>query len=747
ADTVQRKVEICTRAYNILVEQVGFAPEDIIFDPNIFAIATGMDEHNDYARAFIEATREIKKNLSGSLVSGGLSNVSFAFRGNNPVREAIHAVFLYHAIQAGMDMGIVNAGQLSIFADLPPRLRDVVEDVVLNRDDDATERLLAIAEDYRGNGDPKEQDHEDWRDWPVNQRLQHALVKGIADQIEADTAEAMEQVDAPLDLIEGPLMDGMNIVGDLFGSGQMFLPQVVKSARVMKKAVAWLEPLMEAQKTASGKTKGKIVMATAKGDVHDIGKNIVGVVLQCNGFVVIDLGVMVHAETIFQAAREHDADIIGVSGLITPSLEEMTHVAKEMQRQGFTIPLLIGGATTSKMHTAVKIDPHYNHPVVYVPDASRCVGVVSKLLSETGRASFLEALEQEYDHYRERFAASLEKRQFLSLAAARANKLETRWQTYSPPTPQQYGIQVLTEFPLDVLVDYIDWTPFFSTWGLRAKYPRVLDHEKYGEQARQLLSDARAMLQRFMESGEIKAHAVFGLFAANSVEDDDIEVYADQSRQEILSRIVGLRQQTVHPADRANLSLSDFVAPRESGINDTIGAFAVTAGDGLDRLVLEFERENDVYNSMMAKALTDRLAEAFAEYLHEQVRKVHWGYASDESLDQTQLIKEQYRGIRPAPGYPANPDHSQKELIWELLNVEQSVQIRLTETLAMLPTASVSGWYFSHPEAQYFGVGKIDRDQLTDYASRQAIDLETAERRLAPNLGYQAEAEGSRKVA
>jgi 5-methyltetrahydrofolate--homocysteine methyltransferase len=747
ADTVQRKVEICTRAYNILVEQVGFAPEDIIFDPNIFAIATGMDEHNDYARAFIEATREIKQKLPGSLVSGGLSNVSFAFRGNNPVREAIHAVFLYHAIQAGMDMGIVNAGQLSIYADLPPKLREAVEDVVLNRDNGATERLLAIAEDYRGSSDLREQEQEGWREWPVKQRLRHALVKGIADHIEADTAEAMEQVEAPLELIEGPLMDGMNIVGDLFGSGQMFLPQVVKSARVMKKAVAWLEPLMEAQKTASGKTKGKIVMATAKGDVHDIGKNIVGVVLQCNGFEVIDLGVMVHAETIFQAAREHDADIIGISGLITPSLEEMTHVAKEMQRQGFTIPLLIGGATTSKMHTAVKIDPHYNQPVVYVPDASRCVGVVSQLLSETGRGLFLEALEKEYDHYRERFTASLEKRQFLSLATARANKLETRWQTYSPPTPQKHGVQVLTEFPLDVLVDYIDWTPFFSTWGLRAKYPRVLDHEKYGEQARQLLSDARKMLQRFVESGAIKAHAVFGLFPANSVDHDDIEVYTDESRREILTKIIGLRQQTVHPADRANLSLSDFIAPRDSGINDTIGAFAVTAGDGLDQLIVDFERENDVYNCMMAKALTDRLAEAFAEYLHEQVRKVHWGYASEESLDQTELIKEQYRGIRPAPGYPANPDHSQKELIWKLLNVEQSVKIRLTETLAMLPAASVSGWYFSHPEAQYFGVGKIDRDQLLDYANRQAIDLKTAEKRLAPNLGFETEAVGNKKVA
>ena len=737
ADTVLRKVEICARAYTILVERVGFAPEDIIFDPNIFAIATGMEEHNDYANAFIEATRAIRQKLPGALVSGGLSNVSFSFRGNNSVREAIHAVFLYHAIQAGMNMGIVNAGQLAIYADIPENLRNAVEDVVLNRDKDATERLLAIAEEYRDSGKTKTQEAEHWRDWPVNQRLQHGLVKGIADHIVADTAEAMEQASSPLELIEGPLMDGMNIVGDLFGSGQMFLPQVVKSARVMKKSVAWLEPLMAAQKSRSRKSQGIIVLATAKGDVHDIGKNIVGVVLQCNGFEVIDLGVMVHAETIFQAAREHDADIIGVSGLITPSLEEMSHLAKEMQRQGFSVPLLIGGATTSKMHTAVKIDPHYNHPVIYVADASRSVGVVNQLLNQDKREPFLQALEQEYDHYRERFAAKIEKRQFLSLAAARANKLETNWKIYLPVVPRQYGVQLLTDLPLDLLTDYIDWTPFFHTWGLRAKYPRVLEHEQFGEQARQLFADAQKMLQSFIESGAIKANAVFGLFPANSVDADDIEIYADISRQEILAKIVGLRQQTVHPADRPNLSLADFIAPQGSGVVETIGAFAVTAGIGLDRLVQAFEQEHDVYSSMMAKALTDRLAEALAEYLHEQIRKNHWGYAADEALDQQDLIKERYRGIRPAPGYPANPDHSQKELIWKLLNAEQSAQIGLTETLAMLPAASVSGWYFSHPEAQYFGVGKIDRDQLLDYAERQAIDPEIAEKRLAPNLGYQ----------
>jgi 5-methyltetrahydrofolate--homocysteine methyltransferase len=747
ADTVQRKVEICARAYGILVERVGFEPEDIIFDPNIFAIATGMEEHNDYARAFIEATRRIKQKLPGAMVSGGLSNVSFSFRGNNPVREAIHAVFLYHAIQAGMGMGIVNAGQLAIYADLPHNLREAVEDVVLNRDAGATERLLAIAEDYRDCDKDRAQEQEDWRDWPVNQRLQHALVKGNADHIVDDTAEAMALVKAPLDLIEGPLMEGMNVVGDLFGSGQMFLPQVVKSARVMKKAVAWLEPLMEGQKSKSRKCQGRIVLATAKGDVHDIGKNIVGVVLQCNGYEVIDLGVMVHAETIFQTAREYDADIIGVSGLITPSLEEMSHVAKEMQRQGFDIPLLIGGATTSKMHTAVKIDPHYRHPVVYVADASRSVAVVNQLLSQSRRAPFLQALEQEYDHYRERFAAKIEKRQFLSLEVARTNKLETDWNHYTPPVPQQHGIQVLEDFPLDVLVDYIDWTPFFSTWELRAKYPRVLEHDQFGEQARQLFTDAQTMLQSFIKTGSIKANAVFGLLPANSIDDDDIEVYSDKNRQETLARIVGLRQQTVHPTDRPNLSLADFIAPRDSEIVDTIGAFAVTAGIGLDRLVEAFEQEHDVYSSMMAKALTDRLAEAFAEYLHQQVRKNHWGYASNEKLDNAGLIKEQYRGIRPAPGYPANPDHSQKEIIWKLLNVEKVSQIRLTETLAMLPAASVSGWYFSHPDAQYFGVGKIARDQLLDYAERQAINIETAELRLAPNLGYSIEASKRKQVA
>ncbi len=736
ADTVKRKVAICSRAYDILVNQLGFKAEDIIFDPNIFAIATGMAEHNNYALAFIEATRQIKNTLPRALVSGGLSNVSFSFRGNNAVREAIHAVFLYHAIGAGMDMGIVNAGQLTIYADLDPVLRNSIEAVVLNRSETATEHLLSLANDYRSDSNADEKITQEWRDWPVNKRLEHALVHGIADHIEADTEEAMSLVEKPLELIEGPLMEGMNTVGDLFGAGQMFLPQVVKSARVMKKAVAWLEPLMQAQKSITSRANTKVILATAKGDVHDIGKNIAGVVLQCNGIEVIDLGVMVHAETIFQAMRDHQADIVGVSGLITPSLEEMSHVAKEMQRQGFDIPLLIGGATTSKMHTAVKIDPHYQSPVVYVTDASRSVAVVNQLTSKTKRAPFLQALEIEYDHFRERFAAKVEKREFVSLGAARANRLEVDWHNYAPPKPSQYSVQVMEDFPLEKLIDYIDWTPFFSTWELRAKYPRVLDHKQYGEQAKLLFADAQAMLAGFIESGELGAGAVFGLFAANSVDFDDIEIYSDNTRTQLEARIVGLRQQTVHANDSPNLSLADFIAPRNTGIEDSIGAFAVTAGIGLDEIVAKYEHKQDVYNSIMAKALADRLAEAFAEYLHEQIRKRHWGYAKDEALDSEARITERYRGIRPAPGYPANPDHSQKELIWQLLNPAQHCQITLTETLAMLPAASVSGWYFSHPRSQYFGVGKIDQDQLYSYAKRSNIDLKVAEQRLSENLGF-----------
>lgn len=736
ADTIQRKVEICTRAYNVLVDEVGFPAQDIIFDPNIFAVATGMEEHNNYGIDFIEATRQIKQHLPHAMISGGLSNVSFSFRGNNPVREAIHAVFLYHAIQAGMDMGIVNAGQLAIYEDIPTELRHAVEDVVLNRTPDATENLLAIAEQYRGDGAKAEKQDEAWRAYPVNKRLEYALVKGITEFITPDTAEALEAVDRPLELIEGPLMAGMNVVGDLFGAGKMFLPQVVKSARVMKQAVAYLEPFMDAEKDGVDKSNGRVIMATAKGDVHDIGKNIVGVVLQCNGYEVIDLGVMCKAETIFAAAREHKADVIGISGLITPSLEEMTHVAKEMQRQGFDIPLLIGGATTSKMHTAVKISPHYKQPVVYVPDASRCVGVVNQLLSNTLREPYLAELETEYDQYRERFEAKMKKQEFLRLEIARSNKLTTDWAHYEVSKPPVAGVQVVEKMDLQVLAELIDWTPFFHTWQLRKKYPQILEDAELGVEATKLFADAKIMIERFIQDDTVQAHAVFGVFPANAVMEDDIEIYTDESRSEVFDTVVGLRQQSVHPTDRPNLSLSDFIAPKESGVGDYIGAFAVTAGVGLDKLVAEYDADMDDYSSIMAKAIADRFAEAFAEYLHREVRTKHWGYMAGEDLPQEALIKEQYQGIRPAPGYPANPDHTQKEIIWDLLKPTENVGIELTESWAMLPAASVSGWYFSHPESQYFGVSKLDRDQIADYAARKSVSLEKAESLLAPNLGY-----------
>ncbi len=747
ADSTEHRITICERAYRILVEELEFDSSDIIFDPNIFAIATGMPEHNHFGVAFIEATRAIKQRLPGALISGGLSNVSFSFRGNNPVREAIHGVFLYHAIQAGLDMAIVNAGQLAIYDEIPPGLRDAVEDVVLNRDTEATERLLAIAEDYRdcGSSGEGEEAVEQWRELPVSERLKHALVKGIDDYIEADIAEALQQVEAPLKLIDGPLMDGMNTVGDLFGSGKMFLPQVVKSARVMKKAVAWLEPLMQTGQTRSN-SAGKILLATARGDVHDIGKNIVGVVLQCNGYEIIDLGVMVPAQTILASAREHRVDLIGVSGLITPSLEQMSHLAKELQRQGLTTPLLIGGATTSKMHTAVKIDPHYQAPVVYVADASRCVNVARRLLGSR-RGEFCAEVEREYGHFRERFQAKLEQREFLSLDAARANRLETNWNSYQPPVPAQPGVQQWTDFSLAKLRAYIDWTPFFSTWELRAKYPRVLEHERYGAEARKLFKDAQHMLDQWIDTGCVSANAVFGLFPANSVDSDDIEIYNDESRAEACLRIIGLRQQTPHVGDRANLALADFIAPRTRDVADYIGAFAVTAGIGLEQLVASYEQQQDVYNAMLAKALADRLAEAFAEYLHRHIRTEAWGYASEDGLDNAALIQERYRGIRPAPGYPANPDHCQKLAIWELLGVEQAAGICLTESLAMWPAAAVSGWYFSHPESQYFAVGKIAKDQVTDYARRATVKLQAAEENLASNLGYLTDDENSHRVA
>jgi len=751
ADTKERKVEICTRAYKILTEQVGFPPEDIIFDPNIFAVATGIEEHNSYGVDFIEATRQIKQTLPHCKVSGGVSNVSFSFRGNNPVREAIHAVFLYHAIKAGMDMGIVNAGQLAIYDELPQELRERVEDVVLNRRDDATERLLEIADRYSvgaARGRDKTEDLE-WRGWPVAKRLEHALVKGIDAFVEEDTEEARQQFDRPIQVIEGPLMDGMNVVGDLFGEGKMFLPQVVKSARVMKKAVAYLLPYIEAEKQENAKAKGKILMATVKGDVHDIGKNIVGVVLQCNNFQVIDLGVMVPAQQILERAKKEDVDIIGLSGLITPSLDEMAHLAKEMQREGFDIPLLIGGATTSRVHTAVKIEPNYHGTTVYVKDASRAVGVAQNLVSEDNKAAYVAEVKAEYEKVREMHAGKQRKTEWLTLEQARANKIAIDWAGYVPPRPaiinelshgggqdSGHAQLVFNDFPLGDLVDYIDWTPFFKTWELAGSFPKILDDEVVGEHARQLFDDAQKMLKQIIEEKWLRAAAVVGFFPANQVNHDDIELYTDDSRSEVLTTLHHLRQQNQKPPGRPNQCLADFVAPKDTGLKDYIGAFAVTAGLGIDEHVKRFEADHDDYHAIMLKALADRLAEAFAEYLHERVRKEFWGYAGDEAFSNEELIKEQYKGIRPAPGYPACPEHTEKALLWKLIDPVTNAGIALTEHFAMMPAAAVSGWYFSHPESRYFGVGKINRDQAEDYAKRKGMTLEEAERWLAPNLGY-----------
>ena len=732
ADTFVRKVEICQRAYNILTRQLNFPAEDIIFDPNIFAIATGIEEHNNYGLDFIEATREIKRTLPHALVSGGVSNVSFSFRGNNPVREAIHAVFLFHAIQAGMDMGIVNAGQLAIYEDIPLELRDAVEDVVLNRSEHATEKLLEIAGKYRGDGGSvaKMEDIE-WRSWPTNKRLEHALVKGIADYIEEDTEQARQEANRPLDVIEGALMDGMNVVGDLFGAGKMFLPQVVKSARVMKKAVAYLMPFMEAEQTGDMQSNGKILMATVKGDVHDIGKNIVGVVLQCNNYQVIDLGVMVPAEKILQTARDERVDIIGLSGLITPSLDEMVHMAKEMERQGFDMPLLIGGATTSRAHTAVKIEPHYRGPTVYVTDASRSVGVAGNLLNETLKKDYVAQVRAEYEQVRERHKGRKAKAQQHSIEAARQNKFN--WGGYEPVRPAFLGTKVIDHFPLDTLVWYIDWTPFFQTWELAGKYPNILDDEIVGVEARKLFDDAQLMLHQIINEEWLSARAVIGFFPANS-EGDDIVLFTDDSRTERLDVLHHLRQQNVKAPGRPNYCLSDFVAPIESGIDDYIGGFAVTTGIGIEEKLQQFEQDHDDYSAIMLKALADRLAEAFAEYMHQVVRKEYWGYAKDEAHSNQQLIEEAYQGIRPAPGYPACPDHTEKSKLFKLLNVTASTAIELTESYAMYPASAVSGWYFSHPDAQYFNVGKIERDQLEDYARRKGMALEVAERWLSAHL-------------
>ncbi|MBL1147021.1 MAG: methionine synthase [Pseudomonadota bacterium] len=742
ADTLARRKEICKRAYKILTEKVGLPAEDIIFDPNIFAIATGIEEHNSYGVDFIEAVRFIKKELPHTLVSGGVSNVSFSFRGNNKVREAIHAVFLYHAIKAGMDMGIVNAGQLEVYDDIPAELKTRVEDVVLNRRPDATDRLLEIAEKYRGDGKGMEKKEDTlWRGLSVEKRLEYALVKGITDYIDDDTAEAYKNADRALDVIEGPLMDGMNVVGDLFGSGKMFLPQVVKSARVMKKSVAWLLPHMEREKAenkAAGiktKSAGKVLMATVKGDVHDIGKNIVGIVLQCNGFDVVDLGVMVPCEKILKTAKEEKADIIGLSGLITPSLDEMAHVASEMQRLEMDLPLLIGGATTSEMHTAVKIAPHFSSPVVYVPDASRAVGVVSNLLSDDLRPAFLAGVEEKYAAARARFAKKAQTKTLIPLEEARANRMVTDPADYTPALPLKPGVHEFKDFSFETLRDYIDWTPFFYTWGLRMHYPKILDDDKQGGEARTLLADANEMIEQFIRDERISANGIVGLFPANSL-DDDIIIYTDETRKEERARLYGLRQQSPKLGGKKNMCLSDYIAPADSGLPDYIGAFAVTAGMGLEELVAEFEAEHDDYRVMMAKALADRFAEAFAECMHAMTRRELWGYAAAEKLDNTALIREEYQGIRPAPGYPANPDHTQKITLWELLDVENKTGMKLTESLAMWPASSVSGFYFSHPQSRYFGVGKIDRDQVEDYAKRRGIPLEEAEKWLGPVLDY-----------
>ena len=730
ADTQARKVEICQRSYKLLTEEVGFPPEDIIFDPNIFAVATGIEEHDNYAVDFIEATREIRNTCPYSHISGGLSNISFSFRGNNPVREAMHSVFLYHAIRAGMDMAIVNAGQLEVYDEIPAELRDAVEDVILNRRSDATERLLDIAPNYQGDGKAAAKEDLSWREQEVNKRLEHALVKGITDYIIDDTEEARQQAERPLHVIEGPLMDGMNVVGDLFGEGKMFLPQVVKSARVMKKAVAHLQPYIEEEKSDDAKSNGKILLATVKGDVHDIGKNIVGVVLQCNNFEVIDLGVMVPAATILQTAKDENVDMIGLSGLITPSLDEMVHVAKEMERQGFDIPLLIGGATTSKAHTAVKIEQNYHAPVAYVPNASRAVGVCQRLLNKTSREIYAQELAKEYDTVREQHARKKPRSKPVTLAQARENAFKPDFTTL-PVKPANLGVTPVTA-DLATLRNYIDWTPFFLTWSLAGKYPRILEDEVVGEQAQSLFNDANAMLDKITEENSLQAKGVIGLFPANRV-NDDVEIYTDESRNQIQGVAHHLRQQTLKDKF-ANYCLADFVAEKSSGINDYVGAFAVTGGIGEDELADSYIQTGDDYNGIMVKAVADRLAEAFAEYLHEQVRKHYWGYAADESLSNEELIREKYQGIRPAPGYAACPEHTEKQLIWDLLSAEQHTGMKLTESYAMWPGASVSGWYFAHPDAKYFAVAKIQADQVEDYATRKGWTLEEAEKWLGPNL-------------
>ncbi|MGQ0384795.1 MAG: methionine synthase [Gammaproteobacteria bacterium] len=742
ADTIERKVAICERAYALLTQRAGFAPEDIIFDANIFAVATGIEEHADYGRAFIEAVRLVKERCPGSLTSGGVSNVSFAFRGNDTVREAMHAVFLYHAIRAGLDMGIVNAGQLGIYEEIPPELRERAEDVILNRRPDATERLLEIAGRYRGGAAERRVEDLGWREWPVAKRLEHALVKGIDEFVIADVEEARVAAEKPLDVIEGPLMDGMNVVGDLFGSGRMFLPQVVKSARVMKRAVAHLVPYIEREQGGARARNGLVVMATVKGDVHDIGKNIVGVVLQCNNFEIVDLGVMVPAERILETARDKGADMIGLSGLITPSLDEMVHVAHEMKRQGFTIPLLIGGATTSPAHTSVRIEPEYPHGVLYVKDASRSVGVCQSLVSPESRAAFIERARTEHAARRDQHAGRRRRPDALALAEARERAPRLDWSSYRPVAPQFTGARSLPPLPLAELVRYVDWMPFFNAWEFPGRFPDILKDPVRGEAATALWQDAERMLDALVRERWLTARAVLGFFPAASV-GDDIEVYADAARTQRLATLHHLRQQKAKPVGQAQFCLADWIAPRAADVADFIGAFAVTAGHGIEPHVARFEAAHDDYSAILLKALADRLAEAGAEMLHARVRRQLWGYAPDEQLSNEQLVREEYRGIRPAPGYPACPDHTEKATLWRLLDAEAATGIRLTESFAMHPAASVSGWYFSHPEARYFAVGGIGKDQLEDYAGRKGIAAAEARRWLAPNLARDSEADAA----
>ena len=738
ADSFEKKTAVCKRAYDILVNEVRFPPQDIIFDPNILTVATGIEEHNNYAVDYIEAAKWIKQNLPFAKVSGGVSNISFSFRGNDVVREAMHSAFLYHAIKAGMDMGIVNAGQLEVYEEIPKDLLTLVEDVLLNRRPDATERLVDFAETVKQKG-KEEVKKDEWRNAPVDERLKHALIKGIVDYVEEDTEEARKVYNKPLEVIEGPLMDGMNVVGDLFGSGKMFLPQVVKSARVMKKAVAYLIPYIEQEKLESKDTReaGKIVMATVKGDVHDIGKNIVGVVLGCNNYNVIDLGVMVPVDKILESAEKEKADVIGLSGLITPSLDEMVHVAKEMERRKLNIPLMIGGATTSKIHTAVKIAPNYSGAVIHVLDASRSVPVVSSLINQDINIAndFVEKIKTEYSDLREKHNRKKDESNLLPIEEARKNHLKTNWEKIQLVKPEKTGVTVLKDIPLDTLRKYIDWTPFFLTWEMKGKYPAIFDDKKYGEEAKKLFDDANKLLDKIIKEKLLTANGVFGIFPANSV-GDDIEIYIDENRKGVKRVLHTIRSQTKKSDNLPNLALADFIATRDSGTKDWIGAFAVTAGLGSGELVNKFEADHDDYNSIMTKAIADRLAEAFAEHLHELVRKKYWGYSPEEEFKNDDLIKEKYRGIRPAPGYPAQPDHTEKIIIFDLLEAEKNTSIRLTENLAMYPAASVSGLYFAHPEAKYFNVGRIGKDQVLDYHKRKGISLEEAERWLGPILSY-----------